>query len=311
MLMLCIESWSFEIGGFLAGFISVVELGAQATVLQLTNSLYMIPYGFSVSACIRVGNALGAGDIGQAKLSTKVSFICTLLFAVPSGILIAGLKDYISLIFTPDREIGAVVSKTLLIFAPFHLCDALSANSAGVMRGTGKQMIGAIVNTVGFYIVGLPIGISLMFAAKLGVIGYWLGLLFCVVLQATIYIIYISRFSWDKALEEALIRAGVKPQNKDATPIISMMDISSNGLTGNGNFQPLENEEVHKVIINGDCTSPYTPVSEGDNNLTEATTVIGEVLSVRQLIIWRGLAVLSAVTTLIIGILLRIVITDS
>uniref|UniRef100_A0A8C5LJG2 Uncharacterized protein n=1 Tax=Leptobrachium leishanense TaxID=445787 RepID=A0A8C5LJG2_9ANUR len=104
MLMLCIESWSFEIGGFLAGFISVVELGAQATVLQLTNSLYMIPYGFSVSACIRVGNALGAGDIGQAKLSTKVSFICTLLFAVPSGILIAGLKDYISLIFTPDRH---------------------------------------------------------------------------------------------------------------------------------------------------------------------------------------------------------------
>uniref|UniRef100_A0A8C5LQ61 Uncharacterized protein n=1 Tax=Leptobrachium leishanense TaxID=445787 RepID=A0A8C5LQ61_9ANUR len=204
MLMLCIESWSFEIGGFLAGFISVVELGAQATVLQLTNSLYMIPYGFSVSACIRVGNALGAGDIGQAKLSTKVSFICTLLFAVPSGILIAGLKDYISLIFTPDREIGAVVSKTLLIFAPFHLCDALSANSAGVMRGTGKQMIGAIVNTVGFYIVGLPIGISLMFAAKLGVIGYWLGLLFCVVLQATIYIIYISRFSWDKALEEVM-----------------------------------------------------------------------------------------------------------
>uniref|UniRef100_A0A8C5LUW1 Uncharacterized protein n=1 Tax=Leptobrachium leishanense TaxID=445787 RepID=A0A8C5LUW1_9ANUR len=163
-----------------------------------------IPYGFSVSACIRVGNALGAGDIGQAKLSTKVSFICTLLFAVPSGILVAGLKEYISLIFTPDREIGALVSKTLLIVAPLHVCDALYVNSGGVIRGTGKQMIGAIVNTVGFYIVGLPIGISLMFAAKLGVKGLWLGLLSGGVLQASLYVIYILCFSWDKALKEVM-----------------------------------------------------------------------------------------------------------
>lgn len=32
--------------------------------------------GISVAASVRVGNALGAGNTEQAKLSSKVSFIC-------------------------------------------------------------------------------------------------------------------------------------------------------------------------------------------------------------------------------------------
>lgn len=43
--------------------------------------------------------------------------------------------------------------------------------SGGILRGTGNQKVGAIVNAVGYYVIGLPIGIALMFAAKLGVIG--------------------------------------------------------------------------------------------------------------------------------------------
>jgi hypothetical protein len=41
----------------------------------------------------------------------------------------------------------------------------------GILRGTGNQKVGAIVNAIGYYVIGLPIGIALMFAAKLGVIG--------------------------------------------------------------------------------------------------------------------------------------------
>lgn len=41
----------------------------------------------------------------------------------------------------------------------------------GVMRGAGKQKVGAICNIVGYYGIGFPIGVSLMFAAKLGIKG--------------------------------------------------------------------------------------------------------------------------------------------
>lgn len=41
----------------------------------------------------------------------------------------------------------------------------------GVIRGAGKQKVGAICNIVGYYGIGFPIGVSLMFAAKLGIKG--------------------------------------------------------------------------------------------------------------------------------------------
>lgn len=43
--------------------------------------------------------------------------------------------------------------------------------TGGVLRGAGKQMVGALINLVGHYFIGLPIGVSLMFAAKMGIIG--------------------------------------------------------------------------------------------------------------------------------------------
>lgn len=42
MLMLCLEWWIFEIGGFLAGLISEADLAAQAVVYQLTILAFMV-----------------------------------------------------------------------------------------------------------------------------------------------------------------------------------------------------------------------------------------------------------------------------
>ena len=43
--------------------------------------------------------------------------------------------------------------------------------AAGVLRGAGKPLFGALCNLVGFYIIGLPTGVSLMFAANMGIVG--------------------------------------------------------------------------------------------------------------------------------------------
>ena len=43
--------------------------------------------------------------------------------------------------------------------------------TGGVIRGVGMQKVGAMCNLVGYYIIGLPIGLLLMFPAGLGVVG--------------------------------------------------------------------------------------------------------------------------------------------
>ncbi|GCB82502.1 hypothetical protein scyTo_0021628, partial [Scyliorhinus torazame] len=69
----------------------------------------------------------------------------------------------------------------------------------GVLRGAGKQKLGAIGNLVGYYLIGFPIGISLMFAAKLGVFGLWSGLIICVFVQLTLFLTVIYRINWKDA----------------------------------------------------------------------------------------------------------------
>ena len=41
------------------------------------------PLGFGVAGSVRVGNALGAGDTDQAKLSAKLTILCSGQFQRP------------------------------------------------------------------------------------------------------------------------------------------------------------------------------------------------------------------------------------
>ena len=47
---------------------------------------------------------------------------------------------------------------------------------SGVLRGSGRQFLGACINFVAFYVLGLPVGISLALAGKMGTVGVWIGL---------------------------------------------------------------------------------------------------------------------------------------
>ncbi|NXS31394.1 S47A2 protein, partial [Pomatostomus ruficeps] len=124
MVMLCIEWWTFEIGSFLAGLISVAELGAQSVIFELASVAYMVPLGISVAASVRVGNALGAGDVVQAKTSCITALLCTGVIAVVVAALLGSLRNVVGYIFTNDTEIVSLVSRVMLIFGPFHLLDA-------------------------------------------------------------------------------------------------------------------------------------------------------------------------------------------
>ncbi|XP_069471278.1 multidrug and toxin extrusion protein 2-like isoform X1 [Ambystoma mexicanum] len=299
MFMVCIEWWTFEIGGFLAGLISITELGAQAIMLELATASYMVPSGFSVAASVRVGNALGAGSAQQAKRSAILSLLCTVFWAIIIGVLVAASKDVVAYIFTSDKEIVALVARLMLIFAPFHFFDAVSATAGGILRGTGKQAIGAIMNAVGYYLIGLPIGISLMFAVKLGVIGLWFGMFICVALQAVFYLILVFRMNWTKAMEEARIRAGVKVIQGDIN------EISSTTIPHAYSAEELEE------CVDFQIEDQMDEIALLQETAPCAVATIGETLSVEALIFRRGLAVVVAVSVLLLGLLVRLELTSN
>ncbi|KAM9359556.1 multidrug and toxin extrusion protein 1 [Symphorus nematophorus] len=280
MVMLCVEWWTYEIGGFLAGLISEVELGAQSVVYELANVAYMFPVGFSIAGNVRVGNALGAGDMEQAKLSAKLAMFCSVSVSVCLAAFTGGTKDRISYVFTYDEQIRMRVADVIAFYAPFILLDATSAASGGIIRGAGKQRVGALCNIVGYYGIGFPIGVSLMFAAKLGIKGLWTGLFICVFLQCSFLIFYLVRLNWKKVTVEAQIRAGVRGSSTDTSP------------------EPDE---------------PVTPQDQIDTmELAEAEASVkpAEELPHRTLVIRRGLALAVMLFILAVGIILNLLITN-
>ncbi|XP_028319935.1 multidrug and toxin extrusion protein 1-like isoform X2 [Gouania willdenowi] len=279
MIMLCAEWWTYEIGSFLAGLISEVELGAQSVVFEVSTVVYMFPLGFGIAGSVRVGNALGAGDTMTAKTSAKLSTFCAGLISIGFAILIGCLKEHISYIFSYDEEIRKKVAEVMTFYAPFFFLDALSAALGGVVRGTGKQKVGAVCNLLGFYGVGFPIGVSLMFAAKLGIIGLWTGMLTCVFIQSSFLIIYLSRMDWKKITVEAQNRAGVSGNPSDKSP------------------RP---EDPEHSLVQPDSTLELEqgPVSED----TEP--------SWRNLVLLRGLALAAMLFILAVGIIINTIINS-
>ncbi|XP_073900862.1 multidrug and toxin extrusion protein 2 [Castor canadensis] len=294
LFMVCIEWWTFETGTFLAGLINVTELGAQAIIYELASAAYMVPLGFGVAASVRVGNALGAGNAEQAWCSCTTVVLCAGICVLAVGVLLAALKDVVAYIFTSDKDIISLVSQVMPIFAPFHLFDALAGTCGGVLRGTGKQKIGAILNAIGYYVFGFPIGVSLMFAAKLGIIGLWSGLIVCVFFQALFYLVYILRTNWNRVAKQAQVRAGLKG-NRETIPTPADLPI-------------LEREAIDGVIL-PDIIRPESQTVQLmvlDESNQYAVPTIGDVLTVRQLIFYRGMALAVAIAVLVAGILVRV-----
>nr|XP_009478628.1 PREDICTED: LOW QUALITY PROTEIN: multidrug and toxin extrusion protein 2-like [Pelecanus crispus] len=226
MLMMCIEWWTYEIGSFLIGLLSVIELSAQSIIYEVSVVAFMIPLGLGPAASVQVGNALGAGDVETAKRSSSTSLLCTGQAArVPGslavGAILAATKDVLGYIFTRDKEIVDLVAWVMPVYVVFHLFEAMCGACSGVLRGIGKQKFGAILNAVSYYGVGLPLGAVLLFVAKIGVIGLWLSMLVCVSILCTCFVAYIARTDWRKAAEEAQHRAGVSqlpPEEPNPAP---------------------------------------------------------------------------------------------
>lgn len=55
--------------------------------------------------------------------------------------------------------------------SPAPLCLPSQCVYGGVLRGTGKQAFGAIVNAIMYYVIGLPVGIVLTFVVRMRIMG--------------------------------------------------------------------------------------------------------------------------------------------
>ena len=66
------------------GLISTTALAAHQIALQITAILFMVPFGISMAATVRVGHAVGRGDAAAVKRAGFVAVRLGIVLVMPS-----------------------------------------------------------------------------------------------------------------------------------------------------------------------------------------------------------------------------------
>ncbi|XP_069613345.1 multidrug and toxin extrusion protein 1-like isoform X1 [Ranitomeya imitator] len=205
-----LKVWTFEIVMILSGLINLVELGGQSILFQLITVLHKIPFALELSTSIRVGFHLGAGMTGEAKKSAKLSIFISGIVAVLSSILMIALRGQLGKIFTNEKDILTCVYRTMPMCALFYFFNPSVNGFLGVLKGIGKPGIGALAFFFGYCLAAFPIGVPLMFPAKFGIKGFWIGMTIAFVCINIYFFIYFWRIDWNLMTEKAKERIGLK-----------------------------------------------------------------------------------------------------
>jgi MATE family multidrug resistance protein len=92
------------------------------------------------------------------------------------SVVLAVFAHPIARAFTPDGAVIAATIPLLFVAAAFQFFDGLQITATGALRGAGNTHAGLIVQIIGYWIIGLPVGGWLGFHLHHGAVGLWIGL---------------------------------------------------------------------------------------------------------------------------------------
>jgi MATE family multidrug resistance protein len=179
-------SYAFETGLFLASSlmmarISEAALAAHTVVISISSVSYMIPYGISQAATVRVGFYSGAGDPLGARRAGFIAILLACIWMVFTGAL---------MVLAPHRLIGlyidianpanagalAVALIIIPIGALFQVVDGLQTSAIGALRGLKDTHLPMVICFVGYWVIGFGASFILTFPLDMGAHGIWLGI---------------------------------------------------------------------------------------------------------------------------------------
>jgi MATE family multidrug resistance protein len=172
---------SLEVGVFatataLAGRLAPEPLAAHQISLNLAGATFMVPYGVSSAGAVRVGHALGRGDLEGAARAGWTALAIGVGFMMVAAAAFIFVPRILLGAFTADTGVIDVGVSVLMVAAFFQIFDGVQGVATGILRGLGDTRSPMIWNLAGHWLFGLPVGYWLCFGLGLGVVGLWIGL---------------------------------------------------------------------------------------------------------------------------------------
>lgn len=185
------EIGAFSISAVMIGWLGSLQLAAHQIALSMASVSFMIILGVSVASTVRVGTALGRGDMVQVRRAGFTGLGVALSFMALSGLVFVLFRRQLPYLFVDDAQVAQIAATLLIVAAMFQLSDGAQAVGLGILRGIKDVKIPTVITFVAYWVIGLPVGYWLAFPLGYGVTGVWLGFLAGL---STAGIVFIIRF---------------------------------------------------------------------------------------------------------------------
>jgi multidrug resistance protein, MATE family len=165
----------------LMGRLSVTALAAHQIALQVVAILFMVPFGISMAATVRVGHAVGRGDPAGVRRAGLIAMLIGIAFAAALTVVVVLLRFGIARLFLGEDMSNAaatiaLAAQLLLIGGTFFLTDGLQSIAAGALRGLKDTSVPLLFAAISYWGIGFCTAYLLAFHTGLGPPGVWIGL---------------------------------------------------------------------------------------------------------------------------------------
>ena len=158
------------------GRLGAVDVAAHQIALNVASASFMIPLGVALATTVRVGHAVGAGDVSAVRWAMRAGLLLVLVTQTISALMLVFGGHVISGWYTDDAAIAGLAATLMIYAAVFQYPDGIQALSGGALRGLKDTTVPAIITIFAYWAVGLSSGIYLGLVLGLRAPGFWIGL---------------------------------------------------------------------------------------------------------------------------------------
>ena len=175
------ETLLFLVSSLSAGRFGAGPLAAHQIVLSVATFVFMVPMALGQAANVLTGVATGSGDRPAIRRTglVAIGLGAALMAAIGLALLMGGhavAAAFLDPRVAANHQAFRITVTLLGIMALYQVVDGIQVVAIGALRGMGDSTVPMIVATIGYWLIGFPLGWLLAFRLGLGVVGLWISL---------------------------------------------------------------------------------------------------------------------------------------
>jgi MATE family multidrug resistance protein len=174
------EGMLFNAMTLLMGRFGTNALAAHQIAINVPSITFMVPLGIGMASNVRVGMAVGAGDLAGARRAGLTAFTIAVIFGLLCAVVIAAFGPQIAGLYLGgrgphDAAVIALAAVFLQAAAAFQVVDAVQVVGAQSLRGLKDASMPMLLAGGSYWVIGAPVCVFLAIGLHLQGLGIWIG----------------------------------------------------------------------------------------------------------------------------------------